>query len=433
MSARHRVLIGLWASLLGVPAGAAAQLAPPPLRLAEIYAEAEARNPMAQAATAGADAARARQRAAGTLPDPRLQLGVMNASLPGLRTDMPTSMAPSVQVMQMIPTAGKLALAGRIARQETSMAEAAAAEVRWEVRGRAAMSFYEVYQADRQLAVMGETRQLLRTFEQVARSMYAAGMGRQSDVLRAGVEVARMDAEIRRMEAMRAAAGARLNATLNRPAASPIGPAELPILPGLLPPADTLARWAEASRPMLARGRAALQQAGTRRQLAAREIWPDLEVGVQYGQRSAEMGTERMGSLMLGFTLPVFAARRQYAMRRESEAMERMAGAELTEMRAQVGARIGELIAGLERDRTLARLYRTDVLPQSEANVQSALAGYRSGSVDFMTLVDAQMTANQYRQELSRLVADYGTLLAELEMTVGRALPATGEAVSEAR
>jgi outer membrane protein TolC len=154
---------------------------------------------------------------------------------------------------------------------------------------------------------------------------------------------------------------------------------------------------------------------------------------VQYGQRTAEMGTERMGSLMVGFTLPVFAGRRQFAMRRETEAMERMAAAELTDMRAQVGARLVEITAALERDRTLVRLYRADVLPQAEANVQSALASYRAGSVDFMTLVDAQMTVNQYRQELTRLVADYGTLLAELEMTVGRALPATGEAVSEAR
>jgi outer membrane protein, heavy metal efflux system len=361
-----------------------------------------------------------------------VQLGIMNASLPNLRTDMPGAMAPSIQVMQMIPTRGKLSLSGQIARQETQMAEAAAAEVRWEVRSRAAMAFFEIYQADRQIGVMRETLQLLRTFEQVARSMYAAGMGRQSDVLRAGVEVSRMDAEVRRMEAMRSGAAARLNAVLNRQAGTLVPRAELPRLTSTVPGTDTLMSWAEASRPMLARGRSAVAQAGTRRTLSAREIWPDLTVGVQYGQQNTEMGTERMGSLMVGFNLPIFAGRRQLAMRRETEAMQRMAEAELSDMRAQVGARIAELVAGLDRDRTLVRLYRAEVLPQSEANVQSALAGYRSGGVDFMTLVDAQMTVNQYRQELSRLVADYGTLLAELEMTVGRALPDSSAAVTEA-
>jgi len=417
--------------LLAMAPGAVAQQ-DAPLRLQEVYSEVDARNPMIQAAAAAADAARARQRAASTLPDPQLQLGVMNASLPGLRTDMPASMAPSIQLMQMIPTAGKLAISGRIARQETAMLEAAANESRWEARARAAMLFYEIFRIDGQIGVMRETVQLLRTFEAVARSMYAAGSGRQSDVLRAGVEVSRMEAELRRMDAMRLSAAARLGALLARPASTTFGAAEFPSLTASIPSVDTLAGWAETNRPMLARGRAAIDQAASRRELAGREIWPDLQVGVQYGQRNAEMGTERMGSLMVGFTLPVFAHRRQYAMRRESEAMERMTAAELGEMRAEVGGRIGELVASLDRDRRLLRLYRSDVLPQANANVQAALAGYRSSAVDFTTLVDAQLSVNQYRQEQTQLLADYGTLLAELEMTIGRPIPAGGDFITEA-
>jgi len=145
------------------------------------------------------------------------------------------------------------------------------------------------------------------------------------------------------------------------------------------------------------------------------------------------MGVERMGSAMIGFSLPVFATKRQLRMRDEAAAMERMTQAELTDMRAQVGARIGELVAELDRARALVRLYRTEVLPQAQANVQSALSSYRVGSVDFMTLVDAQMTLNQYRQEYYALLAAYGSAAAELEMTVGRELPAAGEVLGDLR
>jgi outer membrane protein, heavy metal efflux system len=62
------------------------------------------------------------------------------------------------------------------------------------------------------------------------------------------------------------------------------------------------------------------------------------------------------------------------------------------------------------------------VLPQAEANVTSAFSSYRVGRVDFMTLLDAQMTLNQYRQELYALLAEYGRV-AELEMVIGRELP----------
>jgi hypothetical protein len=42
--------------------------------------------------------------------------------------------------------------------------------------------------------------------------------------------------------------------------------------------------------------------------------------------------------------------------------------------------------------------------------------------VDFMTLVDARMAVNEFEQELYGLQAEYGQLLAELEMAIGREL-----------
>jgi outer membrane protein, heavy metal efflux system len=300
------------------------------------------------------------------------------------------------------------------------------------VRARAAMPFYEIYQVDRQLVVMHETLDWLHQFEQIATTMYSVGGGRQSDVLRAGVEVARMKAEIARMQAMRAAAVARLNAVLDRSSDTPVPGVVFAPLPSELPGAEQLQRWADESRPMLERGRIGIEQAQTRQALARRELWPDLTVGVQYGQRPAEMGIERMGSVMVGFSVPVFAGQRQMQMRQEAAAMEQMARAELTDMRAQVRARIGELIAEMERVRTLFELYRTEVLPQAEANVTSAFASYRVGRVDFMTLVDAQMTVNQYSQELYALYAEYGRMVAELEMVTGRELPITDTTLEEA-
>jgi cobalt-zinc-cadmium efflux system outer membrane protein len=414
-------------------AQAAAQPGPADtLTLPRAYAEAAAQSPMLRAERQRAEAVAARRRSAGLPPDPQVQFGIMNASLPGLRTDMPTSMAPSIQVMQMVPFPGKLALAGRIAGRDVEIAAAGVSETAWMVRGRTAMAFYDVYQADRQLAVMGETLALLRTFEGVARSMYGAGTGRQADVLRAGVEASRMEADIARMRAMRAAAAARLNAALGRPAGTPIPSVAFSPQPGTVPPADTLRAWALEDGPGLLQQRLAVVRAQDQARLAGREIWPDVTVGFEYGQRrDSEMGTERMGSFMVGFTVPVFARHRQYAMRREAAAMEQMAAAELQEAVIGVEARIAELTAELDRARTLIRLYRGQVLPQAEAAVQSALSSYRVGAVDFMTLVDAQMTVNGFRQEMFALLAEYGSAVAEMEMILGRELPTRTDELKE--
>jgi outer membrane protein, heavy metal efflux system len=418
----YRSIIITAALALAVPAGAGAQERV--LSLDETYRLAREGNPMLRAAAARVAAAAAATPSASLPPDPAVQLGVMNASLPRLDTDMPGAMLPSVQVMQMIPTAGKLRLSGQLARQGTAMLYAEAEEMWWEVRARAAMAYHEIYEADRQLEVMQETLDWLRQFEQVATTMYSVGSGRQSDVLRAGVEVARMKAEIARMRAMRSAAAARLNAVLGRDAATEVPGTEVGPTPIRLPAAAELQQWAEEDRPLLARSRIGVERARTRETLARRELWPDLSVGVQYGQRPSDMGTKRMGSLMVGFSVPVFASRRQLPMREEAAAMREMAVAELDDARAQVGARIGELLAELERAATLMSLYRTEVLPQAEANVTSAFSSYRVGRVDFMTLVDAQMTLNTYTQELYALTAEYGWKIAELEMVVGREVPA---------
>ena len=194
----------------------------------------------------------------------------------------------------------------------------------------------------------------------------------------------------------------------------------LPAFPALLPTLDSLQRLAELNRPMIRAGLADVRAADASLKLAAREIWPDLQLGVQYGQRTGAMGTERMGSAMFGATLPIFARSRQLKMREEAEAMKVMAIADLAAMRAETRARVAELYADLGRARNLAVLYRGTVLPQSQAAVTSSLASYRVGQVNLMTLLDNQMTVNRYEQELFALDAAQGKALAELEMLTGR-------------
>ena len=428
--------IALLAALMQPVPGRAQQLRSDPsgdLHLEEVYALAAERNPRIAAAGAAADASATRVPSAGMPPDPVFQIGAMNLRLPELDADMESSMAPAIQLMQMVPFPGKLGLSEQIAERTSAMARANAEEMAWMVRADVAMVFYDLYAADRQIEVMRRTLRLLEDFERIARAMYGAGTGRQSDVLRANVEIARMEGEIARMGAMREVATARLNGFLVLPVETPVPSPALPALPARVPERDTLRSWAEETRPMLLGAKTGVERAGAARDLARKELWPDLALGVQYGQRDAGMGLERMGSFMVGFSLPVFARSRQLRMRDEAAAMERMSQADLAETRAEVDARIGQLLAELARARTLIALFQGTVLPQAEANVESTYSSYQVGSVDFMTLVDARMTVNRYEQEYYQLLADYGAGVAELEAVVGRELPLTAEMLVEAR
>jgi outer membrane protein TolC len=351
----------------------------------------------------------------------------MNRQLPGFGLD-PVLGMNQIQLTQMIPIAGQLGLASDVERAKTAAADARASEVRLEERERAAMAFFDLYETDHSIVVTEDTRRLLQDLATITTSMYAVGQGRQPDVLRAQVELARMNEDLVRMGAVRTGGAARLNAVLNLPTDVAVGPPALPVFPDSIPSRDSLQALALVRRPMLAAGGEDVHAAEAAERLAGREIWPDLEVGLQYGWRPMETGTDHMASLMVGFRLPIWAGSRQRAMQRETAAMRDMAIADLASMEADTRARVAELYADVQRTRTLLRLYRTSVLPQAGASVASSLAAYRVGGVDFMTLLDARMSLGRYRQDTIRLEADLGRAFAELEMLTGTDLMHLGVA-----
>ncbi|MEP7344942.1 MAG: TolC family protein, partial [Gemmatimonadaceae bacterium] len=327
-----------------------------------------------------------------------------------------------LQLMQMVPVAGQLGLAGRVADAQASAESERATDMTWEVRTQAAMAFYDLYTTDQSIVVARETLRLLQDIAKTAESMYRVGEGRQTDVLRARVEIARMTEDTLRMRTMRTGMSARLNALLNRAADAGVETPALPLFPDSIPALSFLQDIAQSGRPMIRAGIEIVQGSNASLKLARRDLFPDLQVGVQYGQRGSAMGTERMGSLMLGASVPIFARSRQFKMREEASAMRAMAEADLAAMRADTRGKVAESFANLSRARNLAVLYRTTVLPQAEATVSSASAAYRVGTVDFMTLLDGRMIVNKYRQELFALDAEQGKSWAELEMLLGREL-----------
>lgn len=224
------------------------------------------------------------------------------------------------------------------------------------------------------------------------------------------------------MRAMRLVGLARLGGLLDRPVDSTTAAIVLPVFPDSLESPDALMQQAATTRPMVRAGEADVRAADADQRRATREIWPDLQVGVQYGQRAGMSGVERMGSLMLGASIPVFAGSRQLRMRDESAAMRAMAAADLAGMRAETRARVGEMHVEWVRARNLQTLYRTTILPQARAAVTASISAYRVGGVNLMTVLDNQTTVNRYEQELAALEAAEGMALADLEMLLGREL-----------
>ncbi len=388
---------------------------PDTLRLADAIAAARDGNPMLRAARLRADAAFARVPQVGALPDPMLSLRLGNRPLDGFGANERMTMN-TVQLQQTLPWPGKLGFAEE---RESHLADAAglsAREAEAALISRVKAAYYELGFMDRALEIMRDTRDLLREFLDVSNTLYAVGRGLQTDVLQAQVAVASVTEDVTVVEQNRLAMGARLNALLGREPESPVPALELSDPGEPLPSLDRLMAGAAESRPALRAAREKVRAAEAAYRGARRALYPDFRLGADYSQRPQFAD---MLSFSVGVSIPLWAGSRQFPLR--AEALARQAAEESTQLDLlnETYARIAEARAGSDRALRLFDLYSTSILPQARAAVESSLSAYRVGEVDFMTLVQNELTVNRYEIERVRLVAAYHTAVAQIEALLG--------------
>ncbi len=373
------------------------------LRLAAVVAETRHANPGLRAARFLADAADNRVSQAGALPDPMLSLGLRNRPVDDFGTD-PMMTMNWIGLSQQLPWPGIQGFGEQRARRLARAADLDADEVEALLIARVKTVYYQIAYLDRAVAIKADTRELLRDFLEVTTARYAVGKGPQQDILQAQVAIARMTADITVSEQDRIAMAARLNSLLGRPATETVGALELPNLPETIPAVDSLMRLAAENRPAIraARERSLAAESGYR--AAQRDAHPDFNLKIGYGQRPQFVD---LVTLEVGISLPVWSGKKQQPRKLEMLALQSMEEAKQLDLYNETYAQLAEFRAAAERSLVLSELFRTSIIPQAQAAVESALSAYRVGEVDYMTLLANQMTVNQFETERVRLSAEY--------------------------
>jgi outer membrane protein TolC len=381
------------------------------LRMADVLVRVREANPSIQAARLRAEAERERVSPAAALPDPMLELGMMNRPLDDFGAEERMTMNV-LGVRQMFPWPGNQGFAEEERGHAARAAELDAAETLAMVVARARSVYARLAFLDRAIRITTETSNLLRDFLSVAETRYASGEGIQQDLLQAQVAVGRTVADLAAMEQERIATAARLNALMGRPAGEPIPAVHLPQPAGRIASLDTLMAMAAQRRPALEAARERALASEARYRAAGRARYPDLEVRIAWGQRPNYVD---MGSVSLGVSLPLWGGSKQAPLQRAAAAETAERNARAMDLHYETWARLGELRASAERARTLEEIYRVSILPQAEAAVESALAAYRVGQVDYATLLDARLSVNRYEIDRVRFAAERLQALAEIE------------------
>lgn len=386
------------------------------ITLSQVLDLAERINPEILAARRKWDAASQRIRQAATPDKPRLDIERMYT--PSGKSILTGADEKNIAISQEIPFPSSLYLRRGVAAKEAGMAEQAYRAKLREVLARARSTYSMLYLSQKSLEIFNENIDLMRRFSKVAESKYTAGHASQSDALKAQVELTKMLNMNVILNQEKESAQAMLNALLGRSARAPLAPAAEPAAPRLAATLDELEGQALTDRPELREAKLAAQRAGKSLALARSEFLPDFML--QYRRRSDSMrGITQDG--MVGFSLPLWFWK-PAAMVAEAKAEKEMSEAELEAMRLMTLSDLRSSYVRAQTAQRLAEIYRTSVLPQGEAALKVAEAGYQAEKAGFLDLLDAQRTLLNFRLEYYQYLAEYQQRLAELERAVGRRL-----------
>jgi cobalt-zinc-cadmium efflux system outer membrane protein len=170
--------------------------------------------------------------------------------------------------------------------------------------------------------------------------------------------------------------------------------------------------------PRLAVDTARIEGAEKSRELAYKNRYPDFNVGLaSIQQRDRVSGWD----LMFEINIPLQQDSRR-AQEREAERMLDAAQARKAATLNQMLSELAESLTALQASRRVEELVSTSLLPQAELTLQSALASYETGKVDFATVLDAQRQIRKAKEDLVRARVNQQMRLADIERAIGEDL-----------
>ena len=365
-------------------------------------------------------AMRERSVAEGQLMDPKLRVGAVNIPVDSFSLDADEMTMLEVGVSQEFPAGQTRKLARRRMEQSAAATEAVAGDRRRTVQRELRRVWIE-------LAYLARARELLdgqvdwvEQMRASARARYAAGEGRQLELLQAGLDVAMLKEQQLDLDRDTAMRRAQLQRWLGDEDAARAGPFALPARAEPEPLASLEARLLQHPAQVDFERRIDAAQSAT--ELAQQAKRPGWMLDVSYGFRDGSMGGESltdMLSAMVSIDLPLFRANRQdrevAAARAELRGLHDMHEDHQREMRAM----LGEAWSLVDRTSELERYYESELLPLAQQSIEAAFVAYRSNRAMVDEVIRARRTALDTWLKHLRLSADRAQAQYDLDYLAG--------------
>ena len=393
--------------------------APGSVALQSLVAEALEQNPEIKGMRRGFDMMRARVPQAKALPEPMLSYGYAGnaAFVPpfDIQKGDPAS-ARMLSFTQEVPYPGKLTIKGKMANVEAEAEWWNYEQVRLNVVAEVKDAYYDLFYLHKAIETVTKNKELVEKFARIAEAGYSVGKGVQQDVLKAQVEISKLTDQLTLLDQRKQTAEARINSLLYREPETPVGRPEEIRPREFTHSLAELNEAAMANNPMLKAQRRRIDREQYGVELARKDFYPDFTVGLTYFNRP---GMPEMYGVNVGVKIPLYFWQKQRPAVTEATASARAERERLENATSLLFFRVKDRYLAVTTAQRLLKLYGTTIIPQSSLSLESAIAGYEVGKVDFLTLLDNLVTLLNYELGYYEQLSNQEKAIAALEPFVG--------------
>lgn len=288
-------------------------------------------------------------------------------------------------------------------------------------------AYYDYYFLGQDLIITSENFELLKFWESVARSKYKVGLKQHPDVIKAQVELGKLEDHLQTLREQIEPKEARLRALLNLPdtvaipAPQSITVSEMPLIE------DSVLAIITSHNPNLLALERIIESERAGERLAGKQTMPSFSISVDYIQTGEALNPDMSESgkdpWMIGasVSLPIWFGKNS-ARKGEAEARRRMAEYNLRDSENQLVAVSERLLFEYSDALRKTRLYRDGLVPKAEQSLNATYAAYQAGETDFLNVLDAQRQLLDFQLTVAREQARLATKRAQLEMLSGTEL-----------
>jgi cobalt-zinc-cadmium efflux system outer membrane protein len=290
--------------------------------------------------------------------------------------------------------------------------------VRLGVVSRLKQAYHELHHANVSIEFVKRYQGLLENILSISEARYSVGRAAQQDIFKIQTQFSIFQTQLLRYEQERASKEIAIDALLNRRQSGHIDvPMEMEA--GEMPASlDEILAQARTHGPMIGREQKLVERDELAANLARKDYFPDYTVSGGYFNQGS---MPPMWQFRVDFKLPAYFRQKQHAAVTEREFAASEARHSYEAAGVSIEARIREDYTIAETARKLIDLYRKSAIPQAQLALESSMASYETGKLDFVAVFSNFMNVVDYELMYHEEVMQFHVALARLEEMAGGA------------